>query len=114
MAFQILSTKGKILIRKSIWSLTDDELKSPDIIEQIQVLDKSNIHLTDVAETTFDNLPEKDIFSDLDDVLVVPEQPELTALELHNTTPEELDEYLDAEILLARGGAKTPARVLKR
>jgi hypothetical protein len=43
MAYVILTKKGKVVIRKSVWGLSDDDLSNPEIKAKIAELDKAII-----------------------------------------------------------------------
>jgi hypothetical protein len=114
MAYVVLSDKGKILIRKSVWGLSDDDLSNPVILATITALDESIKKLVDNKEYHDLPLPADDLFNTSDDVSALSLDPDLTSLEYHDVTPEELDEYLTAELLLPQGGELVRARVVKR
>ena len=114
MAFSILTKSGNVIIRKSIWGLTNEELRDPTITRRLKELDDSINHR--IGDDTVDTAP-----PDPDDVLHPGEDEGLElppnqggSLELHDVTPEELDEYLSKELLIPRGGDMVRARVLKR
>jgi hypothetical protein len=114
MAYTILTSAAKIIIRKSVWGLSEDDMRNPAITDRIAALDKS-IHalIHDQTNTTLP-LPPADLFNEDDDDVVDPVDPLKSSLEIDDYTPEELDEYLTAELLLPRGGETVRARVLKR
>jgi len=39
MAFYILSESGKVIVRKSVWALSQDERKSPAVLEEMTRVD---------------------------------------------------------------------------
>ena len=114
MAFLILGAKGLVVIRKSVWSMTADELRTPTIIEDIRAFDETFPHLYDLEDTTTDELPEHDLFRTDDDEVEQAALPEDEPVELHDYTPEELDEYINAELMVSQGGERMKARVIKR
>ena len=122
MAHYILTSKGTIVIRKSIWALTSDELKDPQMVADIAALDQGiqgkigdTIKDDDVDPTLVGDLPDPPdfIFEDekeVDD----PVEPEATKLEADEYTPEAYDQYLLAEVLLPHGGDLQKAKVTGR
>jgi hypothetical protein len=114
MASAILTGKGQIIIRTSIWGLSADDLMNPTKIAEIAGLDKCiNSKINTPIESVF-TLPPKDLFSSEDDELTEPIDKGLASLEPQDTTPAKLDEYLTEQLLLPVGGERVPATVLKR
>ena len=108
LAYNILTDTCKIIIRKSVWALTDDDLRNPAIMARIQSMD--DVHKSKLGPSRSPievELPEEDIFSTLDD------EAEATVKTLA-PTPEDLDEFIGAEVLLPNGGEKARALVVKR
>jgi hypothetical protein len=64
MAYTVLVMKGVIVIRKSIWSLTADELGTVLIKDQIKDLDESLQHLREPGSDNKTALPVLDLLSD--------------------------------------------------
>jgi hypothetical protein len=56
----------------------------------------------------------EDVFNSKDDKLTAPFNDDLASLEYHNVTLEELNEYLNTELLMPIGGEFVQAKVLKR
>jgi hypothetical protein len=52
------------------------------------------------------------LYSD-DDELTAPVNDDLASLEYHDVTPEELDKYLNTELLMPTGGEFVQAKVIK-
>jgi hypothetical protein len=114
MASVILTEKGQVILWKSIWGLSDDDLLNPVKKAAIAVMDE---RINSKINTSIDSvlpLPPKDLFNSEDDELIKPIEEGLASLELQDTTPAELDEYLSAKLLLPVGGERVPATVLKR
>jgi Reverse transcriptase (RNA-dependent DNA polymerase) len=112
MAFLILTKKSLVLIRKSVWALTDSELAQDLVKQQIHELDES-IKRTPLIDHLI-GMNEDDILYPGHEPNAEPSEKEGPSIELHGTTPEELDEYLSKDVLLPRGGQLVKARVLKR
>lgn len=108
LAYNILTDSCKIIIRKSVWALTEDELKNPAVIERLQHMDDAiKSKLGPSSSPVEVELPERDIFSTIDD------EAEAT-VESTEPTPENLDEFIGADVLLPQGGVNVRARVVKR
>ena len=82
----------------------DDDLKNPTIGEQLTDYDAAI--QSKLKEPPSDGTPGSDPTPDLFDEgeIVEPLFPEAEALESNTYTPEELDEYLTAKVMLPRGG----------
>jgi hypothetical protein len=59
-------------------------------------------------------LPVKDVLYSDDDKLTAPVNDDLASLEYHVATPEELDEYLNTELLMPTGGEFIQAKEIER
>jgi hypothetical protein len=114
MAYTILGAKGVVVIRKSIWALTANEIGTDMIREQIETLDESLKHLREHDSKERTALPVLDLLSNDEDEKNSPADEEMTSLELGDATPEELDEYLNAQLLFWQNGDSRSARVTKR
>jgi hypothetical protein len=106
LAYLVITNKSQILVRKSVWAVSDAELK--------QAYVKSMLEKLDTSINKDNNTDENDILYPAREPNVEPNEKEGPAIEMHGTTPEELDEYLTKEVLLPRGGELVTARVLKR
>jgi hypothetical protein len=114
MSYIILSAKGKILIRKSVWSLTDEELKLDPVKERLAKLDETIHRAYGHESPEAVEFEDGDILCPLDDETHVPAEAEASGLEMHTFTNEEMDEYVSKELYLPRGGDLVTARVLQR
>jgi hypothetical protein len=100
------------VIRKDVWALSSDETSSIEVQASLKVVDdainnKLGNELVD-AQIDVDFLedvpmPPLDLFED-DDEVVEPCDPEGARPEADDYTPEALDEYLTAQVLLPHGG----------
>jgi hypothetical protein len=114
MAYVILTGKGQVIIRKSIWVLSADDLMNPTKITEMAGLDEHiNSKINTPIKSVFP-LPAKYLFNSEDDELTKPIDQGLASLELQDTTPAKLNEYIMAQLLLPVGGERVPATVLKR
>jgi hypothetical protein len=123
MAFYILTKTGKIIVRKSVWGLSEDDFANPDIKIRLVDLDegiRSKIG-DDLTEEDIDpelrgSMPEvsDDVFDDEDgnhnDPGDHPSPEEVT----DDHTPESYDEFLTAQVLLPQGGEAKKATVFGR
>jgi hypothetical protein len=99
-----------VIIRKSIWGLSDDDLLTPVKKAAIAVMDE---RISSKINTSIESvllLPPKVIFNSEDDELIEPIDKKLVSLELQDTGPAKLDEYLSAKLLLSVGGARVPVQ----
>jgi hypothetical protein len=114
MANTILTSNATILARKSVWALTQEERRTPAILLLIKQLDEAIT--SKIGAQTEDNLPAppNDLFDDGDDQNAEPSDNGKTSQEVDDITPEALDEYLTAELLLPQVGEVVKARVIKQ
>jgi hypothetical protein len=96
MVFYILTASGKVIVRKSIWALTTEEMQSPPIQAIIAGLDLaiSNKIGDTISDAIIDPelksnfpAPPSVIFDD-NEALDEPEDPDGTRVEVDNFTPE--------------------------
>jgi hypothetical protein len=119
MTSWVLPASCRPIARSSVTPLTEDERQNPDIQERLQELDEAiTARIGDKTtratnnkdlETLFPTVPD-DIYADDDDSEPNPDDMP----EADDFTPESLDEYLTAEVLLPLGGDVTKARVIGR
>jgi hypothetical protein len=117
MAYHILPRSCDPIIRKDVWALTDDELATPSIKADIAELDgKIAGRLSGTAPEGNSDLPEPDfdVFEDTDEEPMEPFAVEHVQHEADDFTPEEMDEYLSALVMLPQGGELTRATVRRR
>jgi hypothetical protein len=128
LSFLILQKSGKVLIRKSVHGLTEDELKDPRVMDGLKELNDAiqrkfgdkikdtdidpDVHAALQAES---EIAEDDPFDDEADK----NNPNLlptveTAVDPVTHTPDTYDEYIAASILLPQGGEQKMAKVLRR
>ena len=114
MAYEILTQEGNHVTRKDVWAIPEDDLKNPTIHQQL--LDYDTAIQTQMKEPPSDGTTGSDPPPDLFDEgeLLEPLFPEAEALESDAYTPEELDEYLTAEVMLPRGGESARAKIIGR
>jgi len=122
MAYRILKGTGKTVVRKSVWSLTDDEMAQPTVKAELAILEQ------DIRDKIGDTLKDSEIDPDLktylgpdvpdylfdEEEVVDPEEPESTMPDVDDFTPEAYDQFLTAELLLPHGGEASKARVKSR
>jgi len=121
MAFYVLTSKGTVVIRKSLWALSDDDNKDPDMVAaivdlNIDIIAKIGdaIDQQDMDPTLTDDLPEAPEYIFDSEENVDPVEPEATMLDADDFTPEAYDQYLLAEVLLPQGGELRKAKVSAR
>jgi hypothetical protein len=105
MAYVFLAHKGKVVIRKSVWGLSDDNLSNPAIKAKLAELNSAIMESVDI---------DVDVLYSDDDELTAPVNDDLASLEYHDVTPEGLDEYLNTEFLMPTGGEFVQAKVIQR
>jgi len=120
LTFYVLTDSGRVVQRKSVWALTDDEEKIMVIeINNLEVLIAQKIgdsleedEVDESARATLPTIPEQ-LFDTGDDV-PEPMESDASRPEEDDYSPEAFDEYLTAEVLLPRGGETARAVVMKR
>ena len=126
MAYYIVPESGIPIVRKNVWSIPDDDLKTPAIADKILAYDvaiaqklkweskaKKRKAGADAPEEHFPDPPEF-LFEDDHEDPVEPAFPEGTAREADDYTPKELDEYLTADVMLPHGGESARAKIIGR
>jgi hypothetical protein len=122
MAYHVLTGTGHVLVRRDVWSLTEDELASPEWREQMIKLDADllaklgdSLKAKEVDADLVNDLPSPpdDIFDD-DEEVAIPADPEAEKPEADDYTPDSFDNYLTAEVLLPRGGELKRGTVTSR
>jgi hypothetical protein len=114
MAYTILASNGKILVRKSVWAISDNEMAQPYIKELLATFDESISIAYSSPWPTNLGAEDKDILNSSEDETVEPADSEVPGFELYDYTPEEMDEYMLKEFRLSRAGEMVTARVMKR
>ena len=122
MAFYVLTETGKVVVRKDVWALPQEEMKEPDNIAELSRVDAA------IKAKIGDSLKDKEMDSDLlqdhpappddlfedDDEAIEPAEPDSAREEADDYTPEAFDNYLTAEVLLPHGGVMVKATVKDR
>jgi hypothetical protein len=120
MAYSIITRTGKVIMRKAMWGITEEELSTDAIQEQLNSLDESikkrirNQIKNDKAacEPGFDHedTPEG-LFDNEEEPIAETIELELSAPEADEYTLEAYDEYLMAEVVLPHGGESARVKV---
>ena len=120
MAYVVLPISGIPMTRKDVWALSEDELKTPAIAARLASYDIAikeklgdDSDQTDVDAAHFPAIP-SELFEGDNEEDLEPFDPKEQAMDADEYTPEELDEYLTAEVLLPYGGDNVRALVKKR
>jgi hypothetical protein len=67
LSYLILAKSGRIVVRKSVWSLTKDDNSNPSLQAKLKILDDSIVQLIGDKARDKDSLAENDILRDTDD-----------------------------------------------
>jgi hypothetical protein len=124
MAFYILADTGKVVVRKDVWALSDDECGTTVVQEELAELKrKINSKLGDgIKDSALDptivdgvspEIPDF-IFEDEDEELVELQEPGARRPNADVFTPATYDQYLTKKVLLSQGGEKHVATVTGR
>jgi Reverse transcriptase (RNA-dependent DNA polymerase) len=123
LAFYVLTETGRVVIRKSLWALSPDDLANPQVQADLAELDKKvkskigdNVPDSDLDTEFRDMFPEApdDMFDDDPTLMPYHESPDEDSEEPEEYTPEAYDEYIAASILLPQGGELQKATVVNR
>ena len=123
MAFYILTRKGKIVVRKSVWGLSNDDFANPDMKLRLVELDEGirskigdGLKAEDIDPDLMGSIPEipDDVFDDEDDAVMDTGDTTSSDVRTDDHTPESYDEYLTAQVLLPQGGEAKKATVIGR
>ena len=133
LAYVILAKSGHIVVRKSVWAIESNGFNDLEVQAELLEFDHlinqrygdQTLNLTrdgrvrakDLPETlTIDELedPPPDIFEGDEADPIEPFEPNEHSQEADDFTPEAMDEYLSAELLLPHGDQMQRARVIKR
>lgn len=123
MSFKIITSTGKVVIRKEVWALTDDVEK--DILVQECLTDLRKALTEKIGDALKDKeinpklgseepLPEDELFDNEHDPATEPFKKDAFRLEANDFTPEGYDNYLSAKVLLPRAGKEFHATVKAR
>ena len=124
MAFYILTKTGKIIVRKSVWGLSNDDFANPDMKLRLAELDErirskigDDLKAGDIDPDLMGSMPEipDDVFDDEDESVMDTGEDTTSSDEgTDDHTPESYDEYLTAQVLLPQGGEAKKATVVGR
>jgi hypothetical protein len=90
MAYHILTGTGNVLVRRDVWSLTEDELASPEWKTQMMQLD------ADIRAKLGDSLKDKEVDADLVNDLPTPPADLVNDLP---TPPDDIFDDDDEEVI---------------
>jgi hypothetical protein len=76
------------------------ELASDSIKIRLEKLDDSVASVLGDSMAVSPHLEEDDILNPEADETIIPENPDAIGVELHDTTPKDLDEYLQTDIMI--------------
>ena len=123
MAYSIMTQSGRVITWKSMWGVTEEELLTDAIKQQLTSLDDAinsrignQIKDDKVAHETsyrLDGIPEG-LFDNEEEFIAEPIKPKLSALEADKYMSEAYDEYLTAQVVLRHGGELARAKVTTR
>ena len=133
LAYVVLPKTGKMVIRKAVWAIEPSKMNDLAVIADLLELDKQidekygdktlkltangYVRATDLEyEQDVDELPPPplDLFEGNEDELVDPVEPNEHSKEADEFTPEAMDEYLTAELVLPHVDSMHKARVVRR
>jgi hypothetical protein len=122
MAFRILQANGEVVVRKSVWGISEDEMKQPNVAAEIAELQLKleakigdSVSDTDIQSDLLSQFPEiPDYIFDEEEIADEPEESENTRPEANDYTPDSYDQYINAEVLLPYGGEELKAKVKAR
>lgn len=111
------------IVRSTIWSITLEEIESTHVVNRIQELDTS-IHNTigdqkindsevDAELNSIYPDPDEEWFED-EDVPIYQEPDSMQRKEADEYTHDAFDKYINAQVVLSRGGVAQQATILKR
>jgi hypothetical protein len=112
MAFYLLTKTWKIIVRKSVWGLSEDDLANPDKKTRLVELDEgirseigNDLKEEDIDPELRGSMPEisEDVFDDEDKKRNDPGDTPSPDEGTDDHTPESYDEYLTAQVLLPQG-----------
>ena len=112
MAMIVLTSNGRVVVRKDVWAIPDDDRKKPAIQASIAELEKQVAERLGKDDVLDDPEMPKDLF--VEDEVDEPEEPDSVMPKADSYTPEEMDEYISAELLLPHGGDLSHAKVIGR
>lgn len=123
MAHRILKANGEVVIRKSVWALSKDDLALPEIQERIEegkerINAKFGDHLRNIPPGRNMRIlePVEGLFEE-EDLLDEPEEPELCAKDVDDIEeeyPGGYDQYINAQVTISKNGRPARAQVKQR
>ncbi len=125
MTFWILTDKCSVISRDTVSSLTDEERRDENIQRRIAEFDqlvddkigdrKKKVEADEfIGDGIMPTVPSDDLFDYEDDLELEQAEPEAAMPEVDDYTPDCVDNYLTAEVLLPRGGVLTRGKVIRR
>lgn len=121
-SFLIMRETGQVVVRKSVYALTTEDRNNPSVTESIDKLKKGiretigdSVAESDVpaeARSSIGDDPPGDLFEDEPTAPLFPGEEARKGVD--DFTPEALDEYLSAELLLPHRGEMRKGRVISR
>jgi hypothetical protein len=111
LVIYILTKTGKVVVRKSVWALSQDDLPYPDMKLRLVDLDEGisskigdGLRPKDINPKLMDFTPEvpDDLFDDEDEIRLETGDPDSDKPE--DFTPESYNKYLTVQVLLPQGG----------
>ena len=123
MAYSIVTSTGLVIMRKSVWGVSKEELATDSVREQLTLLDEGikirignqikNDKAARAAGYDQDEILDG-LFNDKEDFIAELMEPELTTPEANDYTLEAYDEYLTAKVMFPHGGESARALVKTR
>jgi hypothetical protein len=104
MDFTILAGKGKVIERRSVWAIPEDEMAQDSIQKRLAEFDESIQLAYGHKWPGASDIEESDILNSSKDKTEHPAAAKDNSLELHDYTLEEMDEFLSKELHVSRGG----------
>jgi hypothetical protein len=88
MYYLILAWKGQILIRKSVWAITPEELIQPPVQKRLKKLDASTQNTYGDHVSISPDFELEDLLNSSEEELTVPTEPEGLGTQYHDFNPE--------------------------
>jgi hypothetical protein len=87
----VITNKSRILVRRSVWAISDAEMKQPYVKSKLKKLDTSINNNNIIEPALLDLVDENYILYPVREPNVEPSEKKGPAFEMHGTTPDELD-----------------------
>ena len=128
LVFWILTDTGKIIARSSAYNLIDEEERNPQVTKLFLNFDTSielklgdkvplqNINKLEIGDIAIPNaVPPDELFSSWNKGdIIYNEEGNNGSTEVDDYTPDTVDNYLQAEVLIPRNGDLVMAKVIRR